>query len=171
MAIYWPTPRFKGRTFKFCVLTRQDFNLCVRSSPLRGRVSKKRAESTGECVNFKTVKEIRRSSARDTCIKKSVYFVLNSQWNWKPVERLKQRSDVVRFTCVFFPSGWDEQHSSECAEGYGKRKQEDQKGEHYSGQGVTERVRWPVSLWSHWKDTSRQNWFGEAGSVWIWRFD
>ena len=36
MAIYWPTPDFKGRTFKLCVLTRWDFNFCVRSSPLRG---------------------------------------------------------------------------------------------------------------------------------------
>ena len=28
MAVYWPTPGFKGRTFnfKFCVLTRRDFN-------------------------------------------------------------------------------------------------------------------------------------------------
>ena len=26
----------KGRTFKLCVLTRWDFNFCVRSSPLRG---------------------------------------------------------------------------------------------------------------------------------------
>ena len=35
MAIYWPTARFKGRTFKLCVLTRWDFNFCVRSFPLR----------------------------------------------------------------------------------------------------------------------------------------
>ena len=37
MAIYRPTPDFKGRTFKLCVLTRWDFNFCVRSSPLRGQ--------------------------------------------------------------------------------------------------------------------------------------
>ena len=36
MAVYWPTLGFKGRTFKLCVLTRWDFNFCVRSSPLRG---------------------------------------------------------------------------------------------------------------------------------------
>ena len=36
MAIHWPTPDLKGRTFKLCVLTRWDFNFCVRSSPLRG---------------------------------------------------------------------------------------------------------------------------------------
>ena len=38
MAIYWPTPGLKGRTFKPCVLTRWDFNFCVRSSPLRVHV-------------------------------------------------------------------------------------------------------------------------------------
>ena len=36
MAIYWPTPGFKGRTFKMCVLTRWDFYFCVCSSPLWG---------------------------------------------------------------------------------------------------------------------------------------
>ena len=36
MAIYWPTSSLKGRTFKLCVLTRWDFNFCVRSSPQRG---------------------------------------------------------------------------------------------------------------------------------------
>ena len=36
MAIYWLTPDFKVRTFKLCVLSRWDFNFCVRSSPLRG---------------------------------------------------------------------------------------------------------------------------------------
>ena len=40
MAIYWPTPCFKGRTFKLCVLTRWDFNLCVCSCPLRGFLKK-----------------------------------------------------------------------------------------------------------------------------------
>ena len=34
VALYWPTPGFKGRTFKLCVLTRWDLNFCVRSSPL-----------------------------------------------------------------------------------------------------------------------------------------
>ena len=37
IAIYWPIPGFKGRTFKLCVLTRWDFNFCVPSSPLRGQ--------------------------------------------------------------------------------------------------------------------------------------
>ena len=42
MAIYWPTPGFKGRTFKLCILTRWDFNFCVRSSPLRERQRRRR---------------------------------------------------------------------------------------------------------------------------------
>ena len=40
MAICWPTQAFTARTFKLCVLTRWDFNFCVRSSPLRGRVER-----------------------------------------------------------------------------------------------------------------------------------
>ena len=36
MAIYWPTPSFKGRLFKLFVLNRWDCNFCVRSSPLLG---------------------------------------------------------------------------------------------------------------------------------------
>ena len=34
----------KGRTFKLCVLTRWDFNFCVRSSPLRGQAEKDKTE-------------------------------------------------------------------------------------------------------------------------------
>ena len=36
MAIYGPTLGFTGRTFMLYVLTRWDFNFCVRSSPLQG---------------------------------------------------------------------------------------------------------------------------------------
>ena len=32
MAIYWPTPEFKRRLFKLCVLSRWDFTFCVRTS-------------------------------------------------------------------------------------------------------------------------------------------
>ena len=32
-AMYWPTPGFKGKTFKLCVLTRWDFNFCVQQLP------------------------------------------------------------------------------------------------------------------------------------------
>ena len=56
------------------------------------------AESMGGHVKLKTVTEIRRSSARDTFIAESVYLVLNSLLDWKPVEKLKQRSYVVSFT-------------------------------------------------------------------------
>ena len=48
---------------------------------------------------MKTVTEIRRSSARDTFIAESVYLVLNSLLDWKPVEKLKQGCFVVSFTC------------------------------------------------------------------------
>ena len=37
VAIYRPTPGFKGRPFKLSILTRWDFNFCVRRSLLRGR--------------------------------------------------------------------------------------------------------------------------------------
>ena len=60
------------------------------------------AESTGGCVKLKTVTEIRRSSARDTFIAESVYLVLNSLLDWEPVDKLKQRCDVVSFAFVCF---------------------------------------------------------------------
>ena len=41
MALYWPTPGFKGRTFKLCILTRWDFNFSIRSSPVQGHGGKK----------------------------------------------------------------------------------------------------------------------------------
>ena len=47
---------------------------------------------------MKTLTEIRRSSARDTFIAESVYLVLNSLLDWKPVKKLKQRCFVVSFT-------------------------------------------------------------------------
>ena len=56
------------------------------------------AESTGGRVKLKTVTEIRRSSTRDTFIAESVYLVLNSLLDWKPVEKLKQRCYVVSLT-------------------------------------------------------------------------
>ena len=54
MAICWATPGFKGGTFKLCVLTRWDFNFCVRSSPLRGEEEEEEEEEavyTAEPVN------------------------------------------------------------------------------------------------------------------------
>ena len=48
MAIYWPTPGLKGRTFKLCVLTKWDFNFCIRSSPLRGNKGERAREKERE---------------------------------------------------------------------------------------------------------------------------
>ena len=49
-----------------------------------------RAESTGRCVKLKTVTEIAESFS----------CTLNSSWDWRPEERLKQRSDMLSF--MFF---------------------------------------------------------------------
>ena len=43
------------------------------------------AESTGGCVKWKTVTEIRLSSSSDTFIAESVYLGLNSLLDWEPV--------------------------------------------------------------------------------------
>ena len=56
------------------------------------------AESARGRVKFKTVTEIRWSSGRDTFTAESVYLVLNSMLDWEPVEKLKERCDVVSFT-------------------------------------------------------------------------
>ena len=75
-----------------------------------------RAESTGGCILSKTVTEIRWSKVPDTFGAESVYFVLNSLWDWEPVERFKQRNGVVSLTCVFLSVG-GEQHSSNLLAG------------------------------------------------------
>ena len=112
----------------------------------RPRVSE--AASTGGCVKLKTVTEIRQSSTHDTFIAENVYLVLNSSLDWEPVEKLKQKCDVVSFTSSsFFFSffsflGRGEQYSSVCYEGSGQRKQAGQKGENCSSLGVTE---WEVA--------------------------
>ena len=49
--------------------------------------------------HLKTVTQIKRSSARNTCIAKSIYLVMNSLWDWESVGKLKQRRDAVSFTC------------------------------------------------------------------------
>ena len=56
---YSPTPGLKGRTFKLCVLTRWDFNFCIRSSPLRVRCHngfKKSASSVSETARIDNIK-------------------------------------------------------------------------------------------------------------------
>ena len=52
-------------------------------------------------VKLETITGIRWSSACDTFIAESVYLILNSLLDWEPTEKLKQRSYVVSFTCVF----------------------------------------------------------------------
>ena len=54
-AIYRPAPGFKGRTLKLCVLTRWDFNFCVRSSPPRNL----RRVSLDRVALHITIKELR----------------------------------------------------------------------------------------------------------------
>ena len=57
-----------------------------------------RVESTGGCVKLKTVTKIRHSTAHDRFIAENIYLVVNSLLDWEPVEKLKQRCDVVSFT-------------------------------------------------------------------------
>ena len=60
------------------------------------------AESAGGCVKLKTFTEIRRSSARDTFIAESVYLVLNSLLDWKPVEKIQTEVLCGQFyVCIF----------------------------------------------------------------------
>ena len=63
-----------------------------------------RVESTRGCVKLKTVAEIRRSSARDAFIYSCDCFYLaqNASRDWEPVERLKRRRGVVKFTFFCF---------------------------------------------------------------------
>ena len=51
MAVYWPTPGFKWRTFKLCVLNRWDLNFCVRNFPLRSRKG-----SNSACLTWQQTK-------------------------------------------------------------------------------------------------------------------
>ena len=108
---------------------------------------KNRVESTGGCVKLKTVTEIRQSSAHNTFIAESVYLVLHSLWDWEPVERLKQRSKKFSPWVLHLFGIWSKQHSCKYDEGYGQRKQADDKGDNCSCQGKTDWVRWPVSLY------------------------
>ena len=67
--------------------------------------------------------------------------MLNSLWDWEPVDTLKPRSGVVSFTLllfIFIFSVKGERHRSICDEGYGQRKQAEQKGENCNSRRVTE---------------------------------
>ena len=87
MAIYWPTPDFKGRTFKLCVLTRWNFNFCVRSSPLGG-----------------------------TCWLKELFFRISIMWTRKKKKQITDIIYIVIvnekkkyrsiFLCFYCPARW-----------------------------------------------------------------
>ena len=57
------------------------------------------AESREKCEKFKTVTEIRQSSARDTFTADRVYLVLKSLWDWEPGVMW---SDLRVFLFLFF---------------------------------------------------------------------
>ena len=62
----------KGRTFKLCVLTRWDFNFCVRSSPLRG-FQQHRPTTTAVCFNNTNQRPLQCISATPTNDQCSVF--------------------------------------------------------------------------------------------------
>ena len=69
MAIYWPTPGFKGRAFKLCILSRWDFNFCVRSRGVK------------EIQTDKTMKISRRAiKKRNTHVLKCSVYRLTDIW-------------------------------------------------------------------------------------------
>ena len=54
IAVFWPTPGFKGRTVELLIPNRDDLNLCVHNSPLRGyQVKKKKSQH-----KWKSVKQV-----------------------------------------------------------------------------------------------------------------
>ena len=66
MAINWPTPGFKERTFKLCVLIRWDFDFCVRSSPLWGQGTKVKWTElpVGSCLRLLQISQFFKSKRR-----------------------------------------------------------------------------------------------------------
>ena len=95
--------RGKGRSFHVDGPKTEKAREPTVESLVRGiwrlRVSKaERRVREGVSVKLKTVTEIGRSSARDTFIAESVYLVLNSLLDWKPVDKFKQRCYAVSFT-------------------------------------------------------------------------
>ena len=60
-------------------------------------------------MELETVTEIRRSNTSDRFMAGSVYVVLNSLWDWEPLERLEQRN-IFSCTCDF--SGWGKQFNA-----------------------------------------------------------
>ena len=56
---YIPTPGLQGRTFKLCVLTRWDINLCVRSFLLQGSGAKSQGSARNPLQNKVEPRRIR----------------------------------------------------------------------------------------------------------------
>ena len=70
--------------------------------PCRGNENRKGAgtssgESGARNLEARVSDAEQRVWESDTFIAENVYLVLNSLLNWKPVEKLKQKSDVVNF--------------------------------------------------------------------------
>ena len=79
MVIYWPTPGFKGRTFKLCVLTRWDFDFCVRSSPLRGTYEQRERQWDGFTDSHELI-NVKRKNSRYMISKRHADNVLFRQF-------------------------------------------------------------------------------------------
>ena len=74
MALYWPTPGFKGRMFKRCVLTRWDFSFCVCSSSLRGAHTERRAHTQTQHI----VRVLLNLPWLAKCLSRSLSFMFRS---------------------------------------------------------------------------------------------
>ena len=109
MALYWPTPGFRGRMFKLCILTRWDFNFCVRSSPARGFSRDKQTSLTTPkhgrmCFEevWQTNKLMDASSVQSDSLKPHQPRALPSglgRWHWRSTQM-----SVDWF--VFHPEVW-----------------------------------------------------------------
>ena len=128
MAIYLPTPGFKGRAFKLCVLTRWDFNFCVRSSTLRGRRRRRKRRRTTtkkkkdvsfywsrrefqSIINYADVidqKKQQPKTEREAIIRASPTQAQSSWWRTTRNIFLKERDGKNSTRCgLWLP--WDEQ--------------------------------------------------------------
>ena len=75
MAIYWPTPGCKGRTFKLCILKCWDFNFCVRSSPLRLWGGEEERRQTDTDREVKGVKKMHSTPLVDSSGRCRIYCI------------------------------------------------------------------------------------------------
>ena len=106
MAIYWPTPGFKGRTCKLCVLTKWDFNFCVRSFLLRGwnmdphrRAAKKNTSHGNEVLSQDTMPFKQRPYYQQ---ERPCQDSAGSRTTWRPPDDRKQTQTAVVWSCLLF---------------------------------------------------------------------